>query len=169
MTSDSGTHELSDGRPGYRLVRREDVAFRDPYPGRGNGVGSCRLVDGSTGSTHMALTLCLLTDGALSTHLHSYEESFYVLEGGPVLYLDERGFELKPGACGVVPVGVPHAWRGDGRALWVEMVAPRPRPDGSDTFFLGERLRPERSRSMFATRATAISSCSQRARWTSTD
>ena len=36
-----------------------------------------------------------------------------------------------------MPVGVPHAWRGDGRALWVEMVAPRPRPDGSDTFFLG--------------------------------
>ncbi len=76
-------------------------------------------------------------DGALDTHVHSYEESFYVLEGQPVLYLDGRGVELKPGACGVVPVGVPHAWRGDGRALWVEMVAPRPRPDGSDTFFLG--------------------------------
>ena len=75
--------------------------------------------------------------GALDTHVHSYEESFYVLEGQPVLYLDGRGVELKPGACGVVPVGVPHAWRGDGRALWVEMVAPRPRPDGSDTFFLG--------------------------------
>lgn len=34
-------------------------------------------------------------------------------------------------------MGVPHAWRAAGRALWVEMVAPRPRPDGSDTFFLG--------------------------------
>ena len=118
MTGDSGTRELADGRPGHRLVRREDVAFTDPYPGRGSGFESCRLVDGSTGSTHMALTLCSLTDGHLDTHLHSYEESFYVLEGQPVLYLDGRGVELKPGACGVVPVGVPHAWRGDGpRAL----------------------------------------------------
>ncbi len=39
-----------------------------------------------------------------------------------MLYLDRRGTELAPGACGVVPVGVPHAWRGerpvdrDGRA-----------------------------------------------------
>ena len=107
MTSDSGTHELSDGRPGYRIVRREDVAFRDPYPGRGNGFGSCHLVDGSTGSTHMALTLCLLTDGDLSTHLHSYEESFYVLEGGPVLYLDERGVELKPGRAVSRPSAFP--------------------------------------------------------------
>jgi quercetin dioxygenase-like cupin family protein len=44
---------------------------------------------------------------------------------------------LEPGACGVVPVGAPHAFRSAGRAVWIEMVAPRPRTDGSDTFFLG--------------------------------
>jgi quercetin dioxygenase-like cupin family protein len=137
MTRETGTRGLADGRPGHRLVRREDVAFTDPYPGRGNGFESCRMVDGSTGSTHMALSLCSLVDGHLDTHVHSYEESFYVLDGQPVLYLDGHGVELKPGACGVAPVGVPHAWRGDGRAVWIEMVAPRPRPDGSDTFFLG--------------------------------
>ena len=137
MTAASGTRELADGRPGYRVVRREDVRFTELYPGHGSGFESCRLVDGSTGSTHMALSSCLLMGGALDTHVHSYEESFYVLEGQPVLNLDGRGVELKPGACGVVPVGVPHAWHGDGRALWVEMVAPRPRPDGSDTLFLG--------------------------------
>ena len=86
-----------------------------------------------------------------------------------MLYLDGRGVELKPGACGVVPVGVPHAWRGDGRALWVEMVAPRPRPDGSDTFFLGGAPEGGGRRSTSATRATATSSSSRRARWTSTD
>ena len=142
MTGETGTRALGDGRPAYRLVRREDVAFTDLYPGRGSGFESCRLVDGSSGSTHMAMTLCSLADGHLDTHLHSYEESFYILEGQPVLHHDGRGVELKPGACGVVPVGVPHAWRGEGRALWVEMVAPRPRSDGSDTFFLGPA--PER-------------------------
>jgi quercetin dioxygenase-like cupin family protein len=137
MTGDTGTRALADGRPGHRLVRREDLAFADPYPDRGNGFQACQLVDGSTGATHMGLSLCSLVDGHLDTHIHSHEESFYVLEGHPVLYLGGQAIELKPGACGLAPVGVPHAWRGAGRALWVEMVAPRPRPDGSDTFFLG--------------------------------
>src|SRR6266849_4506496 len=81
MTGDTGTRALADGRPGHRLVRREDVTFTDPYPGRGNGFQACRLVDGSTGATHMGLRLCSLVDGHLDAHVHSYEESFYVLEG----------------------------------------------------------------------------------------
>jgi quercetin dioxygenase-like cupin family protein len=126
----TGTHELEDGRPAYRLVRREDVVLDAT-----DGFALYPLVDGATGSTHMRLALCELSGGHVDLHVHSYEESFYVLEGEPVLYLDGRAIELKPGACGVVPVGVPHAWRLDGR--WIEMVSPRPRADGSDTFVLG--------------------------------
>jgi quercetin dioxygenase-like cupin family protein len=54
-----------------------------------------------------------------------------------VLYLEGRGLTLKPGACGAIPVGMPHAFRAEERALWIEMASPRPRPDGTDTFFLG--------------------------------
>ena len=133
--SDSGTRQLADGMPAYRLVRGEDVELADALPGHSSGLTTCRLVGGSLGSTHMALTLVSLSDGHVDTHVHSYETSLYVLEGEPGLYLDGRGVELKPGACGAVPVGVPHAFRGTG--LWLEMAAPRPRTDGSDTFFLG--------------------------------
>jgi len=136
MTGDSGTRELADGRPGYRLVRREDVDLAPGLPGHSNGLTNCRLVGGALGSTHMALTLVSLVDGHVDEHVHSFETSFYVLEGEPVLYLDGRGVSLTPGACGAIPVGMPHAFRAaDG--LWLEMAAPRPRPDGSDTFFLG--------------------------------
>jgi quercetin dioxygenase-like cupin family protein len=137
MSSDTGTRQLEDGLAGYRLVRREDVGLAQALPGRSSGLTTCRLVGGALGSTHMALTLVSLVEGHVDTHLHSYETSFYVLEGEPVLYLDGRGVELEPGACGVVPVGVPHAFRCDGQARWLEMAAPRPRADGSDTFFLG--------------------------------
>ena len=137
MSADSGTRELSDGRPAYRLVRREDIELADALPGRSSGLRSCRLVGGALGSTHMALTLVSLAEGHVDAHLHSFETSFYVLEGEPLLYLAGRGVKLEPGACGVVPVGVPHAFRCDDRALWIEMAAPRPRADGSDTFFLG--------------------------------
>jgi quercetin dioxygenase-like cupin family protein len=137
MSSDSGTRQLADGMPGYRLVRRQDAELADALPGRSSGLTTCRLVGGALGSTHMALTLVSLADGHVDTHVHSYETGFYVLEGEPVLYLDGRGVELKPGACGVVPVGVPHAFLCERRGLWLEMAAPRPRADGSDTFFLG--------------------------------
>ncbi len=60
-----------------------------------------------------------------------------MLEGEPVLYLEGRGVKLEPGACGAIPVGSPHAFRSAERALWIEMAAPRPRVDASDTFFLG--------------------------------
>jgi quercetin dioxygenase-like cupin family protein len=137
MSSDSGTRHLEDGLPAYRLVRREDVELTEALPGRSSGLTTCRLVGGTLGSTHMALMLISLVEGHVDAHVHSYETSFYVLEGEPVVYLNGRGIELKPGACGVVPVGVPHAFRCSGRALFLEMAAPRPRPDGSDTFFVG--------------------------------
>jgi mannose-6-phosphate isomerase-like protein (cupin superfamily) len=138
MSSDTGTRTLADGRPSYRLVRREDVELADALPGQSSGLTTCRLVDGSLGSTHMALTLVSLDDGYVNTHLHSFETSFFVLEGEPVLYLDGRGVRLRSGACGCIPVGMPHAFRSEGRGgLWLEMASPRPRADGSDTFFLG--------------------------------
>jgi quercetin dioxygenase-like cupin family protein len=137
MSSDSGTRELADGRPGYRLVRREDIQPAPALPGRSSGLTACRLVDGTLGSTHMALTLVSLADGHVDEHLHSFETSFYVLDGEPVLYLEGRGVRLEPGACGAVPVGTPHAFRSDGSARWIEMASPRPRTDRSDTFFLG--------------------------------
>jgi quercetin dioxygenase-like cupin family protein len=136
VTGETGTRDLADGRPGYRLVRREEIELGDALPGRSSGLTTCRLVGGALGSTHMALTLVALVDGHVDTHVHSYETSFYVLEGEPLLYLDGRGVRLKPGACGAVPMGVPHGFRCEGRGLWIEMAAPRPRTDGSDTFFL---------------------------------
>ena len=137
MSSETGTRQLGDGMPGYRLVRREDMELANALPGRSGGLTTCRLVGGALGSTHMALTLVSLVDGHVDEHLHSFETSFYVLEGDPVLYLEGRGVGLKPGACGCVPVGVPHAFRSHGAARWIEMAAPRPRADASDTFFLG--------------------------------
>ncbi len=80
MTDAPGTRELADGRPAYRLVRRDDIELRAALPGRSSGLTTCRLVDGSLGSTHMALTLVSLADGHVDEHLHSFETSFYVLE-----------------------------------------------------------------------------------------
>ena len=47
MSSETGTRQLADGLPGYRLVRREDVELAPALPGRSNGLTTCRLVGGA--------------------------------------------------------------------------------------------------------------------------
>jgi quercetin dioxygenase-like cupin family protein len=126
----------------HHVKRRDEIVLVPAYEGKSEGFTRCSLVDGAAGSVHMGLGLCKLEEGLIETHVHSFEESFYVLEGEPVLYLDGRGHTLSPGACGVVPVGVPHAWRADAPASWIDMMAPRPRDPAegrpADTFFLGD-------------------------------
>jgi quercetin dioxygenase-like cupin family protein len=121
------------------LVRREDVELLPTRPGSSRGLKTAALIGGHTGSTHTGLSLLELSDGHVDCHLHSFETSFYVLAGEPVLYLDEVGVRLREGACGAIPVGVKHAWRSDDRACWIEMASPRPRDEGEppDTFLVG--------------------------------
>jgi quercetin dioxygenase-like cupin family protein len=145
---------------GHRLVRREEIVFEPALPDHSRGLTRAVLVGGATGSTHTGLILVELEDGHVDTHLHSFESSFFVLEGEPVLYLDGRGVRLQPNACGALPVGVPHAWRSSERTRWIEMASPRPRPPGqpADTFFLADApdddpdeldLRDPRNRHLF--------------------
>jgi quercetin dioxygenase-like cupin family protein len=148
----------------HRLVRREEVELLPGLPERSEGLTRAVLIGGDTGATHTGLTLVRLEDGHVDTHLHSFESSFYVFSGQPVLYVGGRGVRLKPDACGAIPVGVPHAWRSDGPAEWIEMASPRPRGTDQppDTFFLGPApldpadpfdLRDPRNRHLFHLRA----------------
>lgn len=100
------------------------------------------LVGRHVESVHTGFTLCSLAPGGhVDTHLHSTEQSFYVLAGNPNLTVDGRPHRLAGGECGLVPVGVPHAWTndGDGDALWIAVNSPAPRLSGQpDTFWTGE-------------------------------
>lgn len=126
----------------HHVLRAADMRLRPAFRGHAKSYGRVALVDASVGSVHMGLHLnALARGGRVETHLHSFEESFFVLEGEPVLVVDGEATRLVPGACGLVPVGVPHAWIGPsrGRARWIDMAAPQPREprEGVDTFFLG--------------------------------
>ena len=124
----------------HHLLTAADATPVTAFEDRAVGLRRAELAGSHTGSVHMGLGLALLDqDGRIDLHLHSHEESFYILDGEPALYLDSHAVRLKPGACGVIPVGVPHAWRTPGSARWIDMRAPRPRdPDQpTDTFVLG--------------------------------
>ena len=126
----------------HQVLRVSDIKPQPEYAGHGRGFARARLTGGGEGAVHTALGKCVLAEGgSIDRHVHSFEEFFYVIEGSPVLILEGHAHELAPGACGVVPVGVEHAWLGPkkGSATWIDMLTPIPRLDGKnpDTFFLG--------------------------------
>ena len=117
------------------------------YQSHSTGFRRSTYVDHRVGSVHMGVGVCFLdAKGGIEPHVHSFEESFYILEGNPVVRIGEKSYTLSPGNFGLISTGVPHAWRnaGSGRVRWLEMQAPQPRPVdyGKDTYFIGGELPP---------------------------
>ena len=121
----------------------ESTAQTPPlYEKRSAGFRRATYVDRAVGSVHMGTGICYLEPGGvIQPHLHSFEESFYILAGDVIVQIGEQSCALGPGHFGLINTGVPHAWRtaGDQPVRWLEMQAPQPRPVdlGRDTFFVG--------------------------------
>ena len=87
-------------------------------------------IGSAVGAVHTGFGICELEPGGvLPGHVHSFEQSFFMLEGEAVLTTPDGSFVLGSDDYGLVPVGVPHAWRNDGdvTARWADMQAPQPR------------------------------------------
>jgi mannose-6-phosphate isomerase-like protein (cupin superfamily) len=79
----------------------------------------------------------LAAGGEVPWHVHSFEESFYIVAGTAVIDTAEGSFRVSDGGYGVVPIAMPHRWRNlsEQPARWAEMQAPAPRSAyGDDTF-----------------------------------
>ncbi|MDN3025517.1 cupin domain-containing protein [Streptomyces sp. S.PB5] len=117
------------------LVRRAADVPPPEYDERGHR--RRQLVGEDDGSVHTGFGVCeLLPGGTVEAHVHSYEESFCVLDGTVILDVPEGAYLLEEGDYGLLPTGVPHAWRGAGDtgARWADMLAPVPRARyGHDT------------------------------------
>jgi mannose-6-phosphate isomerase-like protein (cupin superfamily) len=111
------------------------------YAAHSSGFRRAPFVDHGMGSVHMGVALCFLdAGGAIQPHLHSFEESFYILEGTVLVEIGEKSYAVEPGHFGLIGTGVRHAWRNVGAApvRWLEMQAPQPRAAerGRDTGFV---------------------------------
>jgi quercetin dioxygenase-like cupin family protein len=150
-------------------VQKADAIGLAPPPGLGDrapGLNRATLIGRDLGSVHTGFALVSLDPGGwVGTHLHSTEQSFYILRGRPRLTLDGRTYRLGRDDCGFIPVGVPHSWRAsddEEAPLFLEVNSPAPRlPDAGqpDTFWTGEPapdgpgetpdMRDARTRSLF--------------------
>jgi mannose-6-phosphate isomerase-like protein (cupin superfamily) len=86
-------------------------------------------------------------DGEIPWHVHSFEESFYVVAGTLVIDTAEGSFRVSEGEYGVVPIAMPHRWRNLSQqpAGWAEMQAPAPRAAYQDDTFVVPGPRDEQS------------------------
>jgi len=76
--------------------------------------------------------------GSIPWHVHSFEESCYVVAGTALVDTAEGSFRISEGGYGVVPIAMPHRWRNDGDVpvRWADMQAPAPRSAYEEDTFL---------------------------------
>jgi quercetin dioxygenase-like cupin family protein len=126
----------------HHFVRAADVRPTPAFPRNSAGYRRFALSDRSVGAVHTGWGMAELdAGGRVDLAMLSFEKSFYVLTGNPTLILDGRGYRLSPGACGLIPVGMKHAWLGpaSGTARWIDMNAPCPKGENfaAGTYFVG--------------------------------
>jgi quercetin dioxygenase-like cupin family protein len=128
-----------------RMKSDSDYEVPPAYRSRSKGFRRWSLVD-DLPAVHTGFAICELEPGGtIDSHLHSFEESFYLLDGEVICETVEGAFNLEPGDYGVVTVGVPHRWRNESGSVvrWAEMLAPQPRGEG-DTYFASMPVSPGR-------------------------
>ena len=124
------------------------LAAHPVYAGHSEGYRQAALVDDKAGSVHTGLAIAeLAPGGTLAPHVHSYEESFYVLSGEAVVRVGDQSYRVGPGDLGALKVGTLHGWRAIGSqpVRWLQMAAPQPKPQGKerDTFFVSNGSMPD--------------------------
>ena len=119
----------------------DDLAPRTPpeFEGRSKGYAVDPVVDEPAGGVQMGFRVSRLdAGGSVDAHVHSFEESLYVVGGSLIVETVEGATEMVAGDYGLVPVGMTHALRNDSDApvRFAEMQAPLPRERfGFDTQF----------------------------------
>jgi quercetin dioxygenase-like cupin family protein len=119
-----------------------DASWGVPASIEGHATGFRRwtAIDESAGAVHTGFVIAEFDpDGRIDWHVHSYEESLYVIEGEIALFTSETAVLLREGDYGLIPLGQPHALenRGATTARLAALSAPQPRPGhGGDTYFV---------------------------------
>jgi quercetin dioxygenase-like cupin family protein len=115
----------------HLFLKGGDLTFADsPVPGTVGARRASIVSEDTPGAVHTGFAIGELAPGGrLPTHVHSFEDSLYILEGDVVMDTGDGAFTLRPGDYGVVAIGAPHGLRNlsDAPARWATMWAPQPR------------------------------------------
>ena len=83
-----------------------------PYQKHSTGFRRSTYVDHTMGSVHMGVGVCYLDPaGVIQPHRHSFEESFFILEGNVIAQVGDKAYSVNPGNFGLIGTGERHAFR----------------------------------------------------------
>jgi quercetin dioxygenase-like cupin family protein len=128
--------------PGHLVCHAADAKFEPPggWATTAEGYRRWTAIGEGNGAVHTGFGICVLEPGGyIPAHVHSFEETFYVLDGTGVVSTSEGSYRVRPGDYAALPVGVPHSWRNDGdhAVSWAELQGPAPRERfGGDSFLV---------------------------------
>jgi mannose-6-phosphate isomerase-like protein (cupin superfamily) len=123
------------------VKKADDHDYQVPteFQERRRGYSGDRIVNEAAGAVQMGFQISRLDpEGRVAHHLHSFEETIYVIDGNLVVDLPEGSFAVGAGDYGLIPLGVTHSLRNMSAttANFVEMRAPLPREQHEfDTYF----------------------------------
>lgn len=125
----------------HHIVKKaEEMVFSTPteFAGYSEGYTAEYAVSEAAGSVHTGFRVSKLEPGGwVGSHLHSFEESFFVVDGDLVIDTPEGSVAATTGDYGLLPTSTPHGLRNlsDRTVTFAEVMVPLPRERfGFDTF-----------------------------------
>jgi len=118
-------------------AEQANFVLPDAYANLSRGFKRWSVVNRAAGSVHQEFNICeLQPGGAIDAHIHTFEESIYVIEGELTCATGDGIFTLRPGDYGIIQVAAAHSYQNRSAAAvrWVEMLAPQPRIGKTDTY-----------------------------------
>jgi quercetin dioxygenase-like cupin family protein len=114
------------------VKKLDDLELEVPaeFTDRSSGYTRDGVVAEAGGAVQMGFHVARLEPGGhVATHVHSFEESLYVVEGELTVDTTEGSYLLVPGDYGLIPLGMSHGFRNTSSApvSFSEMKAPLPR------------------------------------------
>ena len=123
-----------------KTVRDQSYSVPAEFAGHSRGFTVAAIVDEPEGGVQMGFRVARLEPGGMvETHIHSFEDSLYVIGGELIVDTAEGSYALTTGDYCLFPVATPHALRNASGAVvqFAEMQAPLPRERfGFDTYFV---------------------------------
>lgn len=125
----------------HHVVKKaEEMVFSTPpeFAGYSEGYTADYSVSEAAGSVHTGFRVSKLEPGGwVGSHLHSFEESFFVVDGDLVIDTPEGSVAATTGDYGLLPTSTPHGLRNlsDRTVTFAQVMVPLPRERfGFDTF-----------------------------------